>query len=206
MSSQRLLLVRHATSSETRRGAFPIASGSQPGIEGDPLDDAGRAAARELGAHLPPGERCLSSWAARARQTAEAAGFVPEPDAQLAECDFGRWAGRTPADVGDDAEVGAWYADPDAAPHGGERLADVRARAALVLAGAHESGGTTVAFTHGGFVKAAVLEVLKLPASSVWQIDVAPASITELHCTFDRWRLVRLNWTPSVCAGVGRVA
>lgn len=206
MSTQRLLLVRHATSSETRRGAFPIASGAQPGAQGDPLDEAGQAAAHELGAHLPPADRCLSSWAARARQTAEAAGLIPQPDGHFAECDFGRWAGMTPAEVGDAAEVGAWYADPDSAPHGGERLADVRARAAAVLARAGDAGGTTIAFTHGGFVKAAVLEVLSLPAASVWQLDVAPASVTELHRTFGRWRLVRLNWTPSARVAAGRVA
>lgn len=206
MNVERLLLVRHATSSETRRGAFPMASGARPGVEGDPLDDAGRAAASDLEAHLPPADRCLSSWAARSRQTAAAAGLDPELDADLAECDFGRWAGRTPADVGDEAGVAAWYADPEAAPHGGERLSDVRRRASAVLARAGEAGGTTVAFTHGGFIKAAVLEVLSLPAAAVWQIDVAPASLTELHRTFGRWRLVRLNWTPSIRVAAGRPA
>lgn len=206
MSSERLLLVRHATSSETRRGAFPTVSGAKPGVDGDGLDAAGRDAAEELGKHLPAADHCLSSWAARARQTAEAAGLNPERDARLAECDFGRWAGRTPIEVDEEAAVGAWYADPDAAPHGGERLLDVRRRAAAVLADAGDAGGTTVAFTHGGFVKAVVLEVLSLPSSSVWQIDVAPASLTELHRTFGRWRLVRLNWTPAVRVAAGRVA
>lgn len=204
MNAERVLLVRHATSSETRRGAFSTASGAQPGVDGDPLDDAGRAAASDLAVHLPVSNRCLSSWAARARQTAEAAGLEPEPDADLAECDFGTWAGRTPAEVGDG--VAAWYADPDAAPHGGERLLDVRRRATGVLARAGEAGGTTLAFTHGGFIKAAVLEVLGLPSSAVWQIDVAPASMTELHRTFGRWRLVRLNWTPSVRVAAGQPA
>lgn len=206
MSVERVLLVRHATSSETRRGAFPTASGAQPGVEGDPLDDSGRAAAADLGVHLLAPDRCLSSWALRSRQTAEAAGLNSEPDADLAECDFGSWAGQSPAEVGDDAGVGAWYADPDVAPHGGERLSDVRRRAAGVLARAGAAGGTTVAFTHGGFVKAAVLEVLSLPSSAVWQIDVAPASITELHRTFGHWRVVRLNWTPSIRVAAGHPA
>lgn len=205
MSTVRLLLVRHATSSETRRGAFPTASGAHRGVDGDGLDAAGHEAAQELAAHLPRADQCLSSWAARARQTAESAGLSPECDAQLAECDFGRWSGSTPAEVGEEAAVGAWYADPDAAPHGGERLVDVRRRAAAVLARAGDAGGTTVAFTHGGFVKAAVLEVLSLPSSAVWQLDVAPASLTELHRTFGRWRLVRLNWTPAVRVAAGHV-
>lgn len=200
-ATDRVLLVRHAPSSETRRGAFPAVSGAHAGRDGEHLDGGGRSAAQELGVHLPPAARCLSSHAARARQTAEAAGLAPDADADLAECDFGAWAGRTPADLTDDPGLGAWYADPDEAPHGGERLSDVRARAAAVLARAAE--GTTVAFTHGGFVKAAVLEVLGLPATAVWQIDVAPASITELHRTSGHWRVVRLNWTPSVRVPIG---
>lgn len=200
MKSARLLLVRHATTPETRRTAFALGSGADSNAAGEALDDAGVAAAAQLRGHLPAGAACFSSFAVRCLQTAEAAGMTPQPDGDLAECDFGAWAGRTPAELHDEDEAGLsqWYADPDTAPHGGECLADVRARAQRVLERAAIAPSTTIAFTHGGFVKAAVLEVFGLPATSVWQIDAAPASITELHRTGDRWRLTRLNWTPAV--------
>lgn len=206
MTLVRLLLVRHAPSADTRRAAFPATSGSRAGDEGEPLDSAGRVAAAELAAYLPTADVTLSSWARRCRETAAAAGCDPALDGDLAECNFGAWAGMTPPELGEDAELTQWYADPDAAPHGGEGFANVRRRAAAVLERAAAAGGTTVAFTHGGFVKAAVVQILGLPAAAVWQIDVAPASITELHRTLDRWRLTRLNWTPAARFPVADVA
>jgi broad specificity phosphatase PhoE len=57
-------------------------------------------------------------------------------------------------------------------------------------------GGTTIAFTHGGLIKAALLEVLELPAAGLWRLDAAPASVTELRHAGGQWRLTRLNWAP----------
>jgi broad specificity phosphatase PhoE len=217
----RLLLVRHSTSGQTRRAAFPSTSGAAPVDGCEPLDAAGRRAAAALAGLLPPADRCWASLAVRARQTAELACGPPAPDPDLAECDFGAWAGLTLAEVGDKDPAGlaAWWADPDAAPHGGERLAQVRRRAGGVLDRAAAAGGTTIAFTHGGLIKAALLEVLGLPAAGLWRLDAAPASVTELrqgpgaraaHAPGDgrgqqsngRWRLTRLNWVP-VLTGVG---
>jgi broad specificity phosphatase PhoE len=205
----RLLLVRHSASGETRRAAFPSTSGAVLVDGCQPLDRAGREAAAALAGLLPSPDRCWASLAARARETAELAGQPdPEPVADLAECDFGAWAGLTMAEVNDkDPEgLGAWWADPDSAPHGGERLGQVRERAGRVMARAAELGGTTIAFTHGGLVKAALLDVLDLPASALWRLDAAPASVTELrHSGSDdgRWRLTRLNWVPSLVATPG---
>jgi broad specificity phosphatase PhoE len=196
----RLLLVRHAASAETRRAAFPRTSGAAPDPDCPPLDRGGEEQATALAPHLPAVERCWSSHALRAVRTAELLGLTPEPGADLAECDFGRWAGRTPAEL-EATEAGglrAWWTDPDAAPHGGESLTRVRERAARVLARAAVLDGVTLAVTHGGLVKALLLEVLELPASAVWRLDAAPASVTELHCTGGYWRLTRLNWEPAL--------
>jgi broad specificity phosphatase PhoE len=209
----RLLLVRHSTSGETRRAAFPSTSGAALVDGCQPLDRAGREAAAALAGLLPSSDRCWASLAVRARQTAELAGLPgPEPVADLAECDFGTWAGLTMAEVNDSDPdgLGAWWADPDSAPHGGERLGQVRERAGRVMARAAELGGTTIAFTHGGLVKAALLDVLDLPASALWRLDAAPASVTELRHSGShrgsgdgRWRLTRLNWVPSLATTSG---
>jgi broad specificity phosphatase PhoE len=227
VATTRLLLVRHATTAETRRAAFPATTGARE-LPGCPdLDRGGRAQAAALAGVLPAADRCWSSLAVRARRTAALLG-CPDPVGmpELAECDFGGWAGQgaEEVDADDPAGLAAWHADPDAAPHGGEGLAAVRSRAARVLAAAAAAGGTTWAVTHGGLIKAGLLEVLGLPSAAVWRLDAAPASVTELHHVGggapegedgegglrqrrgdgdDRpdtgvgvWRVVRLNWTP----------
>jgi len=192
----RLLLVRHATTSSTRRACFPATTGARAVDGCEPLDRGGGQQATALRGMLPRADHCWTSHTARAQETARLAGFAPEPFGDLAECDFGRWAGALPTEVGDPGAVQAWYADPDGAPHGGEGFRGVRARAARVLGRARDLGGTVVAFTHGGLIKAALCEALGLPSSALWRLDVAPASVSELHPAGDDWRVVRLNWEP----------
>lgn len=195
----RLLLVRHGTTSDTRAGRFPATSGSVA-VEGcAPLDRQGMDDATALRGHLPPPDHVWSSLAVRARQTAEHAGFHPQPNAQLAECDFGAWAGKDPRTIhrADPGGLAAWYADPDRAPHGGEGLPALRVRARGLLGQVTAAGGTALAFTHGGLIRAVLLEALGLPASVLWTLDVAPASVTEIHLFADaRARLTHLNWAP----------
>lgn len=196
----RVLLVRHATTSQTRRACFPSTTGSRTVDGCEALDATGLRQAAELGAYLAA-DRCWSSLALRALQTAACAGLEPEPLADLAEADFGLWAGRTLAQVyaADPDGLAAWHADPGADPHRGEPLAQVRRRAVAVLERARALGGTTVAVTHGGLIKAALLEALGMGTNAVWRLEVAPASVTELHPASDQgWRLVRLNWTPQL--------
>lgn len=188
MTVARLLLVRHATTAETRRAAFPRTSGAAPAADDPVLDRAGREAAAALQGQLPAADRVWTSHAARAMETATAAGLAAAvADGGLAELDFGRWAGRTPAEVAtEEAEaLGAWYADPASAPHGGETFAAVAERARRVLARAAAAGGTTIAVTHGGFIRAVLLSVLGLPAAAAWRLDAAPASVAELHPVLD---------------------
>lgn len=192
----RLHLVRHATSAETRAARFPATTGAQAEVGCAGLDEAGRRAAEDLRPHLPHPDRIWSSWAVRAIQTAAAAGWEPEPSADLAECDFGDWAGRDVHDVAaaDPEGFAAWLADPTSGPVGGEPLGALRARARRVLDRCEQ--GTTVAFTHGGLIRAVLAEALELPAAALARVDLAPASVTVLHGHDGAWRLVRLNWTP----------
>lgn len=205
MSVARLLLVRHAPTGETRAARFPSSFGAARVPRCPALDDAGLEAAAALRGQLPRADRCWSSHTARACQTAEAAGFGAQPEAGLAECDFGAWAGRSLVEVAeaDPDALQRWYADPDQAPHGGESATVLRARAGQVLTRAAGLGGTTLAFTHGGFVRAAVVAALDLPNALFWKLDVAPLSVTELHHHEPgSWRLVRLNWTAALAPAV----
>jgi broad specificity phosphatase PhoE len=146
----------------------------------------------------------LSSLAVRTRQTADHAGLdeaVGLP--ALAELDFGAWAGRDPHDVAvaEADALKAWYADADASPPpAGERFGALLARVRVVLSRAAACEGTTIAVTHGGVVKAALAEVLGLAPDVLWRLDLAPASVTELHHSHGAWRVACVNWTPS-CGG-----
>lgn len=199
----RLLLIRHATTASTRRAAFPATSGRAVDPACEPLDAAGRAAAAALGRALPRVDRCWTSHAVRALETAGAMGLTPDVRMpELAEGDFGVWAGQTLDEVhaSDPDGLAGWFADLTTAPHGGEPLADVTRRAATVLAAAADADGTTVAVSHSGLIRAVLLEVLDLPAPMMWRLEVTAPSVTELHPGSGGWRLVRLNWTPRLVA------
>lgn len=170
-----LLLVRHAPTPVTRAFRFP---------RDEDLDDHGRRAAAALDGRLRA-VRAVTSPARRCRRTAALAGF-PEAavDPDLAELDFGSWAGQDPHAVwADDPErLDAWYRDPTSvAPDGGEPFAAMQRRVVASLERAVATGARTVIFTHGGPIKAAVLHALGAPPSAMWRLDVAPCSVTELH-------------------------
>ena len=172
--------MRHAPTTATRAAAFPA---------DEPVDERGLAAA----ALLSERGEAICSPALRCRQTAAAMGLafvLVEP--ALAECDFGAWAGRSLTDI-DEEEAGAWMADPDACPHGGESLSVFAARVAGWLDGQARLDGRAVAITHGGVVKAAAALALGAPLRAFWQIDAAPLAITELHAHDGRWTVTRMN-------------
>ena len=185
MSVRRLLLIRHASTDAVRRAAFPL---------DEPLDEDGRLAVGKLAGRLGGGE-ALCSPTVRARDTARALGLDPRPAAELRECDFGTWAGRTLTEI--DAEhpdeAAQWMLDPSARPHGGETLAELLERVRGWLDAQRGLDGRAIAVTHGGVVKAAVVSALDAPAAAFWRVDVRPLSMTELHSNGDGWTLTRAN-------------
>jgi broad specificity phosphatase PhoE len=189
---RRLLLVRHAATNATRAFAFP---------RDEPLDARGVAEAAGLRRRLPARCSAMCSPALRCVQTAVAAGLEsPEVVPQLAECDFGSWAGRTLACV-DELEAAAWMTDPSACPHGGESLSAFAARVGVWLDEQASCAGRTVAVTHAGVVKAAVVHALGAPLAAFWRVDVRPLAITELHAHDGRWTVTRMN-----CVALGAAA
>jgi broad specificity phosphatase PhoE len=189
-STTRLTLVRHAPSEATRRSAFPL---------DEPLDPRGVDEARALAPRLGRFDAAWSSPAARARQTADALGLTATVAAELDECDFGAWGGRTLTDLhaDDPAAVAAWMEDPAAAPHGGESLLALLSRVQGWLAARADDGSRVVAVTHAGVVRAAVVCALDAPALAFWRLDVAPLSRTVLHAHEGRWTVRGVNLPPS---------
>jgi broad specificity phosphatase PhoE len=178
--------VRHAPSEATRRSAFPL---------DEPLDPRGVDEARALAPRLGRFDAGWRSPAARARLTAEALGLTTTVAAELDECDFGSWRGRTLAELHaeDPAAVAAWMEDPAAAPHGGESLLALLERVRGWLEARAGDGGRVVAVTHAGVVRAALVCVLDAPPLAFWRVDVAPLSRTVLHAHDGRWTVRGVN-------------
>jgi broad specificity phosphatase PhoE len=189
-STTRLTLVRHAPSGATRRSAFPL---------DEPLDPRGADEARALAPRLGRFDAVWSSPAARARQTADALGLAATVAPELDECDFGAWRGRTLADLHaeDPVAVAAWMEDPAAAPHGGESLLALLERVRGWLLARADDGSRTVAVTHAGVIRAALVCALDAPPLAFWRLDVAPLSRTVLHAHDGRWTVRAVNLPPS---------
>jgi broad specificity phosphatase PhoE len=124
--------------------------------------------------------------------TAAAAGLAATVDPDLAGPDGQAWPGLTLEEVAarDQRGLERWLRDPD--PDGA-----LWARVSQFLGQARAWSGTTVAVTHGGWVRMAVLQALDAPPASFWRVDVAPASLTVLHRRDRGWALARVNWTPA---------
>ena len=176
-----MTLLCHAPTAATREAAFPA---------DEPLDAKGRTAAVALAGRVAKASCVLTSPAKRATQTAAAMGLRPRTEDALRDCDYGRWAGFSLADIAE-AEpeaVARWLADPDAAPHGGESMTALVGRVAGWL-GSGGIKGRTLAVTHAAVMRAAVVHVLGAPVRSFWRLDVVPLSIIELRRNGLQWSL-----------------
>ncbi|MEZ2329639.1 histidine phosphatase family protein [Mesorhizobium sp. RCC_202] len=174
-----------------------IASGATPGMRkgrfpnDEALEPQAVERARTMAASLRRADRVWTSPALAARQTAQALGLQAGVEPLLAEQDFARWAGRSFEEVQAENPDGmaAWFADPDAAPHGGETLSAVAQRGAALVERLAGEGGHTIAVTHAVVIRAAIVHVLGAPSSSVWKIDIEPLSLTDLRSDGRRWVL-----------------
>ncbi|MEL6236154.1 MAG: histidine phosphatase family protein [Pseudomonadota bacterium] len=135
------------------------------------------AEAARLIRELPPCGRILTSPLQRcallAQRIGQARGIAVEPDARLAEMDFGRWEGLA-WDAIPRHELDAWAEDfMGARPHGGETVADLLARVQALLGtfepvepvepvseatrGSATARDATLIVTHAGVIKAALV-------------------------------------------------
>ena len=129
-------------------------TGQHTGLTDIPLTERGERNARRLGERLKGlSFACvLTSPLRRARRTCELAGFgsVAEIDADLVEWNYGEYEGKTSAEIRQQRPD--WNLFRDGCP-GGERLADVAARADRVMARARAVAGDVLLFSSGHILR-----------------------------------------------------
>jgi len=134
---------------------------------------AAGAARMEKAGRLRHADRCWSSPALRAIQTAEALQLDAIVEPMLRECDYGRWSGRSFDEVRaqEPEALAEWLRDPEAAPHGGESIVGLIGRVAAWLETQNGMRGKTVAVTHASVIRAAIVHAIEASPRSFWRID-----------------------------------
>ena len=178
-----ILLARHG---ETDDNVPP------PRVQGwidTPLNDAGRAQARELAAAVRPHgvARVYASHLARARETAEIIadelGVEVVVDERLAESHRGRWEGRLLEEIArEEPELwadwrrgGAEFRFPQ-----GESLAEHADRVAAALAEIRQRALPALVVCHGGTIRCAFALTNPRGLDSFHELDVPNAKLFEL--------------------------
>lgn len=171
----------HAPTAATRRAAFPA---------DEPIEEKGRVDARAMAGQLGGYDRVYAGPEQRIAQTVEALGLMASVHPDLRECDYGRWTGRPLIDLKTEEPIalGAWLSDLQAAPHGGECLADLLQRVGAWLDGQATDGGRVVAVSHASVIRAAIMHAIGATGASFWRIDVGPLSRTRLSHDGRQWK------------------
>jgi broad specificity phosphatase PhoE len=184
--ASRISLICHSTTRALRAATF----GGD-----DALDEIGKSKAQRLAGSLGRVDRCWTSPALRARETAAAFGLIAIPDERLRDCDYGRWANmRLPMILlKEPRKLVKWIKDPSTSPHGGESIPELMKRVSAWIRERGQDKGHTVAFTHPAVIRAAIVHVILADLPSFWRIDVVPLSLTDLRTNGRRWVLRSLG-------------
>jgi probable phosphoglycerate mutase len=183
----RLIFLRHGETPHTAERRFSGSGGDNPG-----LSETGRTqalAAAEYLSRVGEVDALVVSPMRRTQETAAAVaaklGLEPVVDEGWREVAFGDWDGHTFAEIQQkwpDA-LSAWLESTSAAPPGGESFDTCARRARSARDGllARYPGKTVVVVTHVTPIKLMVRSVLQAPMSSLFRMELRPATITEAH-------------------------
>ena len=179
----RLTLICHAATAAIRAARFPDDEDIAP--DGMPPPGAQLVAGRWL---CGPERRTAST--ARALAGGEAVGVDPD----LRDWDCGTWRGRDlPAlQRAEPAQLAAWLSDPAAAPHGGESLSALLARASAWLDRQAPGPARTAAVTHPAVLRAALVAALDSGPRAFWRVDAPPLCRARFSHDGRRWVLQEL--------------
>lgn len=182
-----LVLVRHGVTEHTERRVFSGSGGTDPGLTDTGRDQAKRAADWLLA--LGGVDAVVSSPLRRTQETAgvigSAFGLEVDIEAGFAEVAFGEWEGYSFGEIHErwPSEMQRWLDSTAVAPPQGEAIDAVRkrvlaARDRLLDDHAEE---TLVVVSHVTPIKLLVADALGAPITSVYRMELAPASITTIQ-------------------------
>jgi probable phosphoglycerate mutase len=173
-SDLRVYVVRHGETAWSR-------SGQHTGRTDLPLSEAGEAEAKALapwlrGIHFG---HVLTSPLRRARRTCELAGLgrLVAVDADLEEWNYGKYEGRTSAEI--HRERHDWSVYRDGAP-GGETPDEVSGRADRLIAHLGTLHGNVAIFTHGQFATVLGVRWIGLAVIEARHFSLGTASLSIL--------------------------
>ena len=183
-----LYLARHGETAWSR-------SGQHTSLTDLPLTEAGQRQADYLGRRLKGQRfaRIFTSPLQRAADTCERAGFgdVAEIDPDLLEWNYGRYEGRTSAEI--HAERPDWDLFRDGCP-GGESPAEVGVRADRVVQKARAIDGDVLVFSSGHILRVVGARWLGLEPGAARYLFLRTASLSALGYEHDRSRPVIQLW------------
>lgn len=167
----KLYLARHGDTAWTENGRHT-------GRTDIPLNEHGEEHARQLGDRLRGFSfvRVFASPLIRVRKTCELAGFsaAAEIDPDLVEWDYGKFDGRTTADI--QKEWPGWEMFRDGCP-GGESADDVAARADRFIAKVQKIDGDVLAFSSGHMIRMIAGRWCSLAPAAARVFFCRPASV-----------------------------
>jgi probable phosphoglycerate mutase len=187
-----LIFLRHGQTAHTVDKRFSGAGGDDPALSELGQQQAVAAAqylARRQSVAGGGIDAIVSSPMVRTKQTAaavaETLGLDVKVEKGWIECSFGDWDGHTFAEVQQkwpDA-LNAWMGSTTVAPPGGESFDACARRARSARDGLLTAypGKTVLVVTHVTPIKLMVRGVLQAPMTSLFRMELSPASITEIH-------------------------
>jgi broad specificity phosphatase PhoE len=183
-----LYLARHGETAWT-------VSGQHTGLTDVPLTERGERNARSLGERLQglTFARVFTSPLQRARRTCELSGFgkVAEIDADLVEWNYGRYEGKTTAEIL--KERPDWQLFRDGCP-GGESVAQIGARVDRIIARVRAVTGDVLLFSSGHFLRVLAARWCGLDATGGRYFFLGTASLSILGYERDRAKPVLRLW------------
>jgi len=160
-----------------------------------PLTERGERNARSLGERLRGMKftKVFTSPLERSRRTAELAGFgeVAQPEPDLMEWDYGRYDGKTTAEIRQENPEWSLFRDGCA---GGESVAAVECRADRVVARLRPIGGPVLLFGHGHFFRVMAARWLGLTAGDGRLYYLSTASLSVIGYEHSRDEPVIRLW------------
>lgn len=198
-----VILVRHG---RTTANASGVLAGRAAGVE---LDDIGREQAATTAGRLAdiPLAAVVSSPLERCVQTADFIRQQQQPtsenvlDADLIECDYGLWQGRTLSELADEKLWSTVQTYPSAVTFPeGESMFGMQARAVAAIRNrdaaieaAHGSSAVWVAVSHGDIIKSVLADALGLHLDLFQRLSVGPASASIVHYGATGVRVLAIN-------------